>query len=420
MNLYFFSFGCKVNQVEFENLKMEAILNNINITKDISIADFIIVNSCAVTEQAVNKLIFFIKKMKKNYPNAKILVTGCAAELKKEELKNNFVDLIVTNAGKSNLLSYIKEQKDFLKSVAFEEKFENVGIAGSLDKTRGFLKIQDGCNSFCSYCIIPTLRGKPRSKQIDEVKDEFKTLLQKDFKEIVLVGIHIGKYGLDLNVKLYDLLKTLVKIKGDYRIRLSSLEVTEISEEIINLIKNNPTKICRHFHIPLQSGSDTILKRMNRDYLSKDYINTVKKIKYKIPEVTIGSDVIVGFPGETEENFKETLNTLEEAAISYLHVFPFSLREGTKAFEMDNKIDERVISERAKILRKYGEAYKFNAAKKFANKTLRVLTEKNNKGLTDNYFQVIFPKDIEKNQFINAKIFGVQIDGVLAGVNTNE
>jgi threonylcarbamoyladenosine tRNA methylthiotransferase MtaB len=420
MNLYFFSFGCKVNQVEFENLKMEAILNNINITKDISIADFIIVNSCAVTEQAVNKLIFFIKKMKKNYPNAKILVTGCAAELKKEELKNNFVDLIVTNAGKSNLLSYIKEQKDFLKSVAFEEKFENVGIAGSLDKTRGFLKIQDGCNSFCSYCIIPTLRGKPRSKQIDEVKDEFKTLLQKGFKEIVLVGIHIGKYGLDLNVKLYDLLKTLVKIKGDYRIRLSSLEVTEISEEIINLIKNNPTKICRHFHIPLQSGSDTILKRMNRDYLSKDYINTVKKIKYKIPEVTIGSDVIVGFPGETEENFKETLNTLEEAAISYLHVFPFSLREGTKAFEMDNKIDERVISERAKILRKYGEAYKFNAAKKFANKTLRVLTEKNNKGLTDNYFQVIFPKDIEKNQFINAKIFGVQIDGVLAGVNTNE
>ncbi len=420
MNLYFFSFGCKVNQVEFENLKTEAVEHNINIVNDLKIADAIVINSCAVTEQAVQKLNFFIKKIKKNNPKAKIFVTGCAAELEKKNLKNNSVDFVITNAGKSELFKFISEERDFFKSVVFEESFNDIGKAGIVDKTRGFLKIQDGCNSFCSYCIIPYLRGKPRSKSIEKVISEFKTLLEKGHKEIVLVGIHIGKYGYDIQTSLCDLLKEMVKVKGEYRIRLSSLEVTEISNEIVDLVKANRSKICSHFHIPLQSGSDEILKKMNRDYLAKDYIERINLIKEKIPDATIGSDVIVGFPGETAEDFEQTIRTLDSAVVSYLHVFPFSPRKGTEAYEMNNQVDEKIITERAKRLRQYGEAYKFNAAKKFAGKTVRVLTEKNNKGLSDHYFQVKFQQNMETNKFINAKIFGVQIDGVLAGVDTNE
>ena len=420
MNLYFFSFGCKVNQVEFENLKIEALGYNINITNDLNIADAVVINSCAVTEQAVQKLKNFLKKIKKNNSNAKIFVTGCAAELKKDGLKDDFADFVITNAGKSDLLKYISKQQDFLKSIAFEDTFQNTGVPGSFDKTRGFLKIQDGCDDFCSYCIIPSLRGKPRSKPVESVIEEFKILLEKGYKEIVLVGIHIGKYGYDLNVSLTDLLKELIKIEGNYRIRLSSLEVTEISEELIDIIKNNQDRICPHFHIPLQSGSDEILKKMNRNYLALDYINTIKNIRAKIPDATIGSDVIVGFPGESDENFKESINTLEDAIVSYLHVFPFSLREGTDAYLMSDKIDEYIINDRAKHLRKYGEAFKFNAAKKFAGKSMRVLTEKNNKGLTDHYFQVKFNENVDANRFVTVKIFGVQIDGVLAGVKINE
>jgi threonylcarbamoyladenosine tRNA methylthiotransferase MtaB len=415
MNLYFFSFGCKVNQVEFENLKEEATLRDFQITNNLNDADIVLINSCAVTDKAVKKFNYYISKIKKQNPNIKIAVTGCVADLKKYKLKEKNVDYVITNAGKHSIFDSILAEQDCFKDISDLDTFEQVGKLGMKDKTRAFIKIQDGCDSYCSYCIIPSLRGKPRSKSLDAIKNELKELVKQNYKEIVLVGIHIGKYGIDINSSLYNLLEELAKIEGNFRIRLSSLEVTEISDLLINLIKENREKICPHFHIPLQSGSDYILKQMNRTYTVQDYLSIVSKIKDSIPDVIIGADVIVGFPGEIDQNFKETISNIEKSKLDYLHVFSFSVREGTKAYYMDNKIEKKVIDERAKILRSESDSLKFSSAKKYAGKTLRVLTEKNNKGLTDNYLSVEFIKPQEINTFVTAKIFSVQIDGTLAG-----
>jgi threonylcarbamoyladenosine tRNA methylthiotransferase MtaB len=230
MNLYFFSFGCKVNQVEFENLKEESSKKGFNVVNSVEKADIILINSCAVTNKAVKKINYYISKIKKQNPSLKIAITGCVADLKKKSLKEKGVDFVITNAGKHSILDYILNNKDCFEDISSLDTFEEVGISGMRDKTRAFLKIQDGCDSYCSYCIIPSLRGKPRSKNIIKIIDDFEALISKGFKEIVLVGIHIGKYGIDIDSSLHDLLKNLINIKGNYRIRLSSLEVNEISD----------------------------------------------------------------------------------------------------------------------------------------------------------------------------------------------
>lgn len=415
MKLYFFSFGCKVNQVEFENLKTEAGKYAMEVVDTVNESDAVVINSCAVTDKAVRKFETYISRIKHSNSNIKIFVTGCVAELKKDQLKNIGVDLVITNAGKSSIFEFIKNEEDCLTSISELDTFEQVGSAGAKDRTRAFLKIQDGCDAYCSYCIIPSLRGKPRSRKLESVVEEFLILLEKGYKEVVLVGIHIGKYGDDIGSSLFLLLKELAVLDGDFRIRLSSLEVIEISSELIRLVKDSHGKICPHFHIPLQSGSNTILKAMNRTYTIETYLKIVSEIRESIPNVVIGADVIVGFPGETDAHFDECLHTIEKAMVDYLHVFSFSEREGTRAAKMENKVDQKIIDKRAKKLRLDGESYKFNSAKKYFGKTVRVLVEGGNKGLTDTYFNVRFIKDQSKNKFVNAKIFGVQIDGGLAG-----
>ncbi|MCB4205334.1 tRNA (N(6)-L-threonylcarbamoyladenosine(37)-C(2))-methylthiotransferase MtaB [Deferribacterales bacterium Es71-Z0220] len=411
MKIYFYTQGCKVNQVETENLKLDAETKNISIVNTIEDSDIVIINSCAVTDNAVKKFKTFIKKTKTKFPDKKIAITGCGADMLKEKGKD-LADLVITNSGKADIFEYIIKEKDNFNDIETIEHFEEFNENLVRDKTRGYLKIQDGCDAYCSYCIIPSLRGKPRSRKIESVISAFRSFIANGYKEIVLVGIHIGKYGKDINSSLKDLLKELSEIEGRYRIRLSSLEVNEIDDELIHLILTN-NKFCPHFHIPLQSGSDKILTRMNRNYSKNEFIQTVKKIKRINPDAIVGGDVIVGFPGEGETEFEETKQTIFDAGLNYIHVFPYSEREGTKAVTMPDSVPVKIRNERARHLREIAESLKFNFAKKFFGREVEILVEKDNKGLTNNYLEAEILTNEVRNTFIKGKVISVTFDGNL-------
>jgi len=411
MRIFFYTQGCKVNQVETENLKVESELRNFQVVKEIKEADIVVINSCAVTENATKKLKSFLKKSKKDFPKVKLVVSGCGADMLKTEL-SPFADLIITNAGKTDLFNFIEKNENHFEDIENVEYFQEYNEALVKDKTRGFLKIQDGCDANCAYCIIPKLRGKPRSRNINSVIEKFTDFVKNGYKEIVLVGIHIGKYGKDINSSLKELLNNLSKVEGDFRIRLSSLEVNEIDDELIDIVLNN-NKFCPHFHIPLQSGSNKIIALMNRHYLKEEFIETTKKIKRKNPYTTIGCDVIVGFPGETEREFEETLNTVVEAGVNYLHVFPYSKRENTPAFSYKMQVDETTKHKRAKYLREISDNLRFNYAKKFFGREVDVLIESENRGLTANYLEALVLDKSYKNELAKGKVISVTFDGNL-------
>ncbi len=252
-------------------------------------------------------------------------VTGCAAEKEKEKLKELGADIVVTNSGKMDILEHIKGDKDHLESIFSSDGFidaENISMA---TRTRAFVKIQDGCDSNCSYCIIPSLRGLPVSRSAESILSEVKGLVDKGYKEIVPVGgIHVGKYGLDLDadIDLPELIEQIISIEGDFRVRLTSIELNELTDRMINLLVNNQDRICRHYHIPLQSGSTHTLSEMNRKYSAEEYIKKLNELKLKVPDGSLGADIIVGFPGETDEHFNETINTVKDSGgLEHIHVF---------------------------------------------------------------------------------------------------
>lgn len=409
MKYFFYTQGCKVNQVETENLKFEVIAKKRKLCDHIEDSDCIVINSCAVTDNAVKKTRNILKKLKKQFPDKKIVLTGCAAEMFRDNPPEES-DMIVTNAGKSNVLDFIEKGEDFKDSIDNVQHFEEFNENLVKDKTRGFLKIQDGCDAFCSYCIIPSLRGRPRSSLMENVLFKFKNFIDNGYKEIVLVGIHIGKYGVDTGSSLKELLKNISRFQGDFRVRLSSLEVNEIDDEFIRIMQDSNV-FCHHFHIPLQSGSDKILKLMNRHYNKHDFIKTVQKLKKIFPDANIGGDVITGFPGETDVEFKETEDTIYDAGMNYLHVFPYSERKNTSAVNFKDTVPVAERSRRAKFLREVSDSLKFNFAKKYFGKELRILTEMKNAGLTDNYLSVKFLNDVDKNLFVNGKVVSVSFDG---------
>ena len=285
--------------------------------------------------------------------------------------------------------------------------FRSALLSHTSSKTRAFFKIQDGCDACCTYCIIPELRGSPKSMPKDEVISGFKKLLSLGYKEIVLVGIHIGLYGKDLGLNITDILEELVKIEGDFRIRLTSIEINEIDDKLLYLIKDN-RKICPHLHIPLQSGCDKILSLMGRKYKKDDYIKIIKKSKDIIPNVTIGSDIIAGFPEELDDDFNDTLITLKTTGTEFYHAFPYSERKGTVAESMQNKVDVKTREERAAVLRKHGQISLMNLYNKSIGKIYRVLSEKGNKGHTENYMLIHYDKNIGPNQFINVLVKKVE------------
>lgn len=380
MKFYIYTLGCKVNSYESRIMTEDLINAGYVEEKDNNIpADIYIINTCSVTNTADSKSLKLIRQAIKKNKDAIIVVCGCLAQVKPETVNIEGVDIVIGNKNKSKVSEYINEyvknknKKTDIYDISNVE-FETMKL-NNFDKTRAFIKIQDGCNNFCAYCIIPYTRGSVRSKPREDILNEIDHLTLNGHKEIVLTGIHTGNYGSEFdNYDFADLLNEIVKIKKLSRIRISSIEITELNDRVLEIIKNNNVLV-DHLHIPLQSGSDEILKLMNRKYDTKYFIEKINKIRKIRPDISITTDVIVGFPNETDKNFNETIETIKKVDFSKLHVFPYSKREGTKAAAMEGQIKEEVKKQRVMELLKLSKELENKYMNKFIGKTLTFIPE---------------------------------------------
>ncbi len=401
--------GCKVNTYEMEYILLSFKKKGYEITDDV--ADIYIINTCSVTNTSDAKSRKVINKITRENPSACVVVMGCMIEANKDYLNDN-VNIIIGNKDKSKVIDYVEnylKNKENVKKLYpdFDSSFEDMFIDNMEGRTRAFVKIQDGCENFCSYCIIPYTRGKCRSKDKDKVIKEINTLVNNGYKEIVLTGIHTGHYGEDGNTTFPELLKEIVKIKNLKRLRISSIEITELNDEFLKVLKENDI-IVSHLHIPLQAGSDKILKLMNRKYDKEYFKNKIKEIRDIRKDISITTDIIVGFPSETEEDFIETCNFSKEIAFSKIHVFPYSRRLGTKADLMPNQISENIKKERVNRLIEISNKLEEDYLDSFINKKKEVLIEtvKDGKsiGHTDNYLKVEVNEELERNTIYSVRI----------------
>lgn len=411
MKFYIYNLGCKVNSYESNIMKenMEAS-GYVQGTEDNS--DIYIINTCTVTNTSDNKSLKIIRRVLRNHPDKIIVACGCMTQVNSVYLKEMDVKVIIGNKGKSKIVDYIDEyiktKKQIIDITDFkDDKFEDMCL-NNFDKTRSFVKIEDGCENFCSYCIIPYARGKVRSKDPELVIDEVNNLIKEGHKEVVLTGIHTGHYGADINYSFATLLNRLVKIKGLVRLRISSIEITEITDEILDVLKNNPNLVS-HLHIPLQSGSNTILKLMNRKYDKEYFIDKINKIRNIRKDISITTDVIVGFPSETDELFNETIDTIKKINFSKIHVFPFSLRKKTKAESIPNHVDDVTKKNRVKVLVELSNKLENSYMNQFINKTVLLLPEVYKEGYlighTDNYLKIRVKGNHELlNKIIEVKV----------------
>ena len=380
MKFQIYTLGCKVNTYE-SNVMRDALLNKgyfeVGLKEK---ADITIINTCTVTNTADSKSMKVIRQAIRRNENAIIVVCGCLVQNKKEEVsKIDGVDIVIGNINKSKIVDYIEKYIEEKKQEVDVRNIMNTNfepmMLNNFNKTRAFVKIQDGCNNFCSYCIIPYTRGNVRSKDKQSVLKEIQLLVDEGHKEVVLTGIHTGNYGAEFaDYKFADLLKDIVKIDKLERLRISSIEITEINDDVMEVIKENNILV-DHMHIPLQSGSDAVLKRMNRKYDKEYFINKIKKLRKIRPNISITTDVIVGFPGETEEEFEETIETIKKIKFTKLHVFPYSKREGTKAAIMDGQVDENIKKKRVKILLQLSKELEYNYMEKFIGKKVIFIPE---------------------------------------------
>ena len=409
------SLGCRVNIYESEYV--ESLLKNhgYEIVGFEDNADIYIINTCSVTNEADRKSRKMINQAKKRNSDAIVVVMGCYSQVKSDEIE---VDIVIGNKDKSLIVSYIEdyiENKNKIKKIynlREDKNFEPMIIDSFDNHTRAFVKIQDGCNAFCSYCIIPYTRGCIRSKKMSDVIEEVSNLVKNGYKEIVLTGIHTGKYGIDFEEgSLEDLLRELVKIDGLYRLRLSSIEINEITDGIMELIKNNNI-ISSHFHIPLQSGSDKILKSMNRKYDLDYFKNRIKDIKNLRDDISITTDLIVGFPGEEDDDFRETLNTLVEVGFSKIHTFPYSKREGTPASMMKDQVDGNIKKKRVREVLDLSDELELSYYKKYIGSVMDGVTELRRDGSvvvhTNNFIPVIVDNVNSNNEVVNVEILEVR------------
>lgn len=410
MKFNIITFGCKVNQYESNMMKENMLSSNFFYTEDLNDANIIIVNTCSVTNVADKKCLKMIRRLKREYSNAILVVAGCSSQNKQSVYESLDIDILIGNRDKSIIDKLIKEyietEKKYVKFYNDRNlDFEDMYIS-DYNHTRAFIKIEDGCDNFCSYCIIPYVRGSVRSKDFDKVIKEAKELAKHGHKEIVLTGIHTGHYqnnGYDLT----DLINELSKIDDIKRIRISSIEITELNDKFLDMLKNND-KVCDHLHIPLQAGSDEILKRMNRKYDLAYYEEKIKKIRSIRPDISISTDIIVGFPYETEELFLNTLEFSKKIKFSKIHVFPYSVRVGTAAANMEEQVDEVVKKMRVKRLMAVSHMLEVDYFNKFKDKELDILIETcdNNvsEGHTSNYLLVSVPENIKVGEIVRRKI----------------
>ena len=408
MKFYIETFGCKVNTYESNYIKESLLKSGFLFVDKMNTADIIIINTCTVTNTADSKCKKFVRRVRRENPNSILVVVGCSVQNNFTEYQDMNIDILLGNIGKSKLVDIINNYLETKEKYNYFEKnrdlpFEDMAI-NDFDHTRAFIKIQDGCDNFCSYCIIPFMRGKCRSKDFKEIMKEAKDVVKTNHHEIVLTGIHTGSYNFE-GKDLVDVINELSKIDGLDRIRLSSVEITELNVKFMDMLKVN-NKFCNHLHIPLQAGSDNTLKKMNRKYDMKYFFNKINEIRNIRPDISITTDIIVGFPEETDSDFEETYENAKKLKFSKIHVFPYSKRNGTKAslmkevssIEKTNRVHK--LLDLSNILEKEYE-------EKFIGKDVDVLIEevKNNEsiGHTSNYLRVVIPEKLEKNKIYKVK-----------------
>lgn len=412
--------GCKVNEYETDAVEEQFIEKGY--IKDNVNPDIFVINTCSVTAVADQKSRQHIRKIKKNYPNLKCLVVmGCYAQHEAKYISEELDVQIVIGTSYRNQIptlveQYLKTTKKILmiKDNTRHLEYEHFPVIPNINKTRAYIKIQDGCNNFCSYCLIPFVRGNSRSRDKEEIVNEIQTLVDKGFKEVVLTGIHTAGYGQDLDgFSFSDLVeKILIEVPNLYRLRISSIEESEIDDKFIELLKNNE-RIANHLHMPIQSGCTKTLKNMHRKYDVDAFIDKVNRIRAVRPDIAITTDVIVGFPDETDEDFMDTFNFIKKVKFAELHVFPFSAREGTAAAKMKNQIDPKVKKERVAKLISLGNDLNSEYKNQFIGKSLDVLFEDYDKkndvlrGHTSNYLEV----SLKSSEDLHSKILKVEYKG---------
>lgn len=416
------SLGCKVNSYESEAILNDFVSRGLEYTEQNN-ADVIIINTCTVTSTSDQKSRQIIRKLKRENPASLIVAMGCYVQLHQEEA-SELADVIIGTNNRLKAYDIVKSYLDTKSSI--EGTFKNNNFVDDIDNvteyeemkvnavkthTRGFVKIQDGCENYCSYCAIPYARGKIRSRKPDDVINEIKTLVKNGTHEVIIAGINTGTYGQDLgNIDLAKLIERIMIETTLFRLRLSSIELMEVSDELLNTIKKYETRIAHHLHIPLQGGSDAVLKRMHRKYLTNDYRKLIGKIRVMFPRIAITTDLLAGFVGETEEEFNETCSFIKEMNFSMMHIFPYSRRKNTEADKMPGHLDPKVINERAHILLDIAKKMQIEYEKSFINENCTVITEQVKNGYyvshSSNYLEIYIPtnKELKENMIIDVKI----------------
>ena len=413
----FHTLGCKLNFSETSTISRNFKQKGFDVVSFNSDADIYVINTCSVTEQADKKCRQAIKKIQHKNPEAFIAVVGCYAQLKPEEIASNLgVDLVLGTKEKFNILDHISTLKKNETPEVYSCEIDQVDKFDSshseADRTRSFLKVQDGCDYSCSYCTIPLARGKSRNKSISEIIVEAEKIGDSGIKEIILTGVNIGDFGKSTNESFFDLVKKLDKVSGIERIRISSIEPNLLKDEIIEFVAKSK-KIVHHFHIPLQSGCNAILAKMQRRYNRELFKSRVDKIKSLMPDAFIGVDVIVGFPGETEEYFMDTFTFLQELDASFYHVFSYSERPNTKSINFENKVPKNIITKRSKELQELANNKQISFYKQNLGRTEKVLFESTKKdglifGFTGNYIKIEAPY----NKALVGNIYEVQLESI--------
>lgn len=421
------SLGCKVNLYESEYITDQFQKAGYEIVPFQEIADVYIINTCSVTNTSDVKSRKVIHQAIRRNPDACIVAIGCFIEAN-HDYHEDGVDILLGNANKSKVLEYVErywqtKQKANYFVTPIPEKFDDMTMSTFLGRTRAFIKIQDGCENFCSYCIIPYVRGKCRSKNFQTVLEEIQNYVQHGYKEVVLTGIHTGNYGVDLGTDFAALLREIVKINGLVRLRISSIEITELTDEVLQIIRDNDV-IVDHLHIPLQAGSDKILRLMNRKYDLAYFKQKMEQIREIRPDISLTTDIIVGFPSETEEDFQDTLSFVREVQFSKVHVFPYSRRSGTVAADMAEQVPGDVKKDRVRRLLALSKELETEYMKKFIGKTLPVLMEVNRTdyslGHTSNYLLVKVSGEYQSEDLVDVTITDVSYPYCLGEVSRSE
>lgn len=426
---YVHTFGCRCNQADSASLRAELCRKSLEESRRHQDADLVVVNTCTVTHRTDQQVRQTVRKLRRENPQARVVVTGCYAERDPQTLASiPGVNLVVGNADKDRLVELLESGDHQVRGKIIRTPLDAgrdyvlAPMSQTGGKTRPFVKLQDGCDARCSYCIIPAVRGPGRSARPEDILSEIRALVDYGYQEIVLAGVHLGAYGRKLEppASLVDLLRRILEIPGLRRLRLSSMEPMCFSRAIVRLAAGNPV-FAPHFHIPMQSGSDRILRRMRRPYTAARFLDLLEYIRASLPAAGIGTDVLVGFPGETDKDFEDTCGLIRRSPLTYLHVFPFSARAGTDAYCAPDQVSPRIIHDRARVLREIAQEKNLAFRRSFLGRILPAITlaKEEEMGeavvLTENYIHARIPaRTLPPNRLINVRIEDVQPDATFA------